>query len=146
MQELGFEPGWGNTAAQAREMLEILRRLIDTPEPAILEAFVSRIPAIFRIAIVSIHGWVGQESVLGRPETMGQVVYVLEQARGLDQQLHENIKFSGIDFLGIKPHIIILTRLIPNCEGTQCSLPLRKLTTRRIRGFSAFPSASSTPK
>jgi len=146
MQELGFEPGWGNTAARAREMLEILRRLIDTPEPAILEAFVSRIPAVFRIAIVSIHGWVGQESVLGRPETMGQVVYVLEQARGLDQQLHENIKSSGISFLGIKPHIIILTRLIPNCEGTQCSLPLEKVDDTENTWILRIPFREFNPK
>ena len=127
LQQLGFEPGWGNTAEHTRETLEILERLIDTPEPAILEAFITRIPAIFRIVLVSVHGWVGQESVLGRPETMGQVVYVLEQARSLDKQLHENIKRAGLDFLGIKPHVIILTRLIPNCEGTQCSLPLEKV-------------------
>ncbi|MGA7934555.1 MAG: sucrose synthase, partial [Kovacikia sp.] len=53
LQTLGFEPGWGNTAAHTRETLEILERLIDTPEPAILEAFIARIPAIFRVAIVS---------------------------------------------------------------------------------------------
>lgn len=120
-QALGFEPGWGNTASRVCETLELFDRLISDPEPAILEAFVSRIPAVFRIVLVSIHGWVGQESVIGRPETTGQVVYVLEQARSLEKRLSEDIKLGGLDLLGIQPQVIILTRLIPNCEGTLCN-------------------------
>jgi sucrose synthase len=127
LQVLGFEPGWGNTAGRIRETLELFRRLIDDPEPPILEAFVSRVPAIFRVVLVSIHGWVGQEGVLGRPETAGQVMYVLEQARSLEVKLREEIKLAGLDILEIQPKIIILTRLIPNCEGTACNLRLEKL-------------------
>ncbi len=123
LQALGFEPGWGNTVARARETLELLYHLIDDPEPAILEAFVSRVPAIFRVVLVSIHGWVGQESELGRPETRSQVVYVLEQARSLENQLRADIQQSGLNLLGIHPQVIVLTRLIPNCTGTQCELP-----------------------
>ncbi|HEY9620712.1 MAG TPA: sucrose synthase [Crinalium sp.] len=126
-QELGFEPGWGNTAARVRETLELLKRLIEDPEPAILEAFVSRIPAVFRVVLVSIHGWVGQESVVGRPETTGQVVYVLEQARSLENKLQEELKLAGLDFLGIQPQVIILTRLIPDCEGTLCNQRLEAI-------------------
>lgn len=127
LQELGFEPGWGNTARRVSETLELLERLIESPQPAILEAFVSRIPAIFRVALVSIHGWVGQQNVLGRDETLGQVIYVLEQARSLENKLQAEIKLAGLDLLGIQPHIIILTRLIPNCEGTECNLKLEKV-------------------
>ncbi|MEB3177610.1 MAG: sucrose synthase [Nostocaceae cyanobacterium] len=127
LQEIGFEPGWGNTASRVRESLELLDRLIDNPEPAILEAFVTRIPAFFNIVLVSVHGWVGQEDVLGRTETGGQVVYVLDQARSLDKQLCADFTEAGLDFLGIKPQIIILTRLIPNCEGTNCHLRLEKV-------------------
>lgn len=123
LQALGFEPGWGNTVARARETLELLNRLIDDPEPAILEAFVARVPAVFRVVLISIHGWVGQENVLGRPETRSQVAYVLEQARSLENQLREDIQQSGLELLGIHPQVIILTRLIPNCTGTQCELP-----------------------
>jgi len=126
-QELGFEPGWGNTASRVGETLELLDRLFDTPEPAILEAFVARIPAMFRIVLVSIHGWVAQETAPGRPETMGQVVYVLEQARSLEQKLFADIKLTGLDLLGIQPQVIILTRLIPNCEGTLCNQRLEKV-------------------
>ncbi|MGF1935306.1 MAG: sucrose synthase [Nostoc sp. ChiQUE02] len=127
LQELGFEPGWGNTAARVCETLELLDRLIYSPEPGILEAFVARVPAVFRVVLISIHGWVGQEDVLGRNETLGQVIYVLEQARSLENELREQIKLAGLDQLGIKPHIIILTRLIPNCEETFCNLPLEKV-------------------
>ncbi|WP_017652534.1 sucrose synthase [Fortiea contorta] len=127
LQELGFEPGWGNTAARVCETLHLLLRLIDNPQPAILEAFVSRIPAIFRVTLISIHGWVAQEGVLGKDETLGQVIYVLEQARSLENQLQKEIELAGLDLLGIKPHVIILTRLIPNCQGTFCNLPLEKI-------------------
>ncbi|KAM3097920.1 sucrose synthase [Phormidesmis sp. 146-35] len=127
LQEMGLEPGWGNTIGRACETLELLDRLIDSPQPAILEAFVSRVPAIFRVVLVSVHGWVGQESVLGRPETAGQVAYVLDQARSLENKLREDIQIAGLDLLGIQPQVVILTRLIPNCEGTQCGLRLEKI-------------------
>lgn len=127
LQELGFEPGWGNTASRTLETLELLNRLIDTAEPAILEAFVARVPSVFRVVLVSIHGWVGQEGVQGRPETTGQVLYVLEQARHLENKLRDEIQLAGLDIVGVKPQIIILTRLIPNCEGTQCALRLEKV-------------------
>lgn len=127
LQALGLEPGWGNTASRVRETLELFDRLIETPEPAILEAFVARIPAVFRVVLVSIHGWIGQDDSVGRPETLGQVVYVLEQARSLEHQIREEIKLAGLDSLGIQPQVVILTRLIPNCEGTQCNLRLEKV-------------------
>lgn len=126
-QELGFEPGWGNTAGRVRETLELLKRLVEDPEPPILEAFVSRIPAVFRVVLVSIHGWVGQESVLGRPETTGQVVYVLDQARSLENKLQEEVRLAGLDVLGIQPQVVVLTRLIPHCEGTLCNQRLEAI-------------------
>jgi len=127
LQELGFEPGWGNTAGRAYETLELLDRLLTIPSPALLEAFVSRIPAFLRAVLVSIHGWVGQEEVLGRAETMGQVIYILEQARHLEQRLQVDVKQAGLTWLGIQPNVTILTRLIPNCEGTLCNQRLEKL-------------------
>jgi sucrose synthase len=127
LQELGFEPGWGDTAGRVYETLELLDRLLTTPSPALLEAFVSRIPAFLRVVLVSIHGWVGQEEVLGRAETMGQAIYVLEQAQHLEKQLQEDVKQAGLTWLGIQPNVTILTRLIPNCEGTLCNQRLEKL-------------------
>ena len=117
LQSLGFEPGWGNTAGRVRESLELLDRLIDSPDHAVLEIFISHIPLIFRVVLVSLHDRIGQENLLGRPQTAGQVVYVLDQARSLEKQLQEDIKLAGLDVLGVQPKVIILTRLIPDEEN-----------------------------
>ncbi|MCT7958745.1 sucrose synthase [Laspinema palackyanum] len=127
LQVLGFEPGWGNTARRVRDTLEILDELIDSPNDAVLESFISRIPMIFRIVLVSVHGWFGQEGVLGRPDTGGQVVYVLDQARSLEKQLQEEFKLGGLDTLGVHPKVIVLSRLIPNADGTRCNERLEKI-------------------
>ncbi|MBE9171202.1 sucrose synthase [Pleurocapsales cyanobacterium LEGE 06147] len=127
LQSMGFEPGWGNTASRVRETLEILDELIDSPDDRVLEAFLSRIPMIFRIVLVSVHGWFAQEGVLGRPDTGGQVVYVLDQARSLEKQLQEDITLAGLDGIGVKPKVIILSRLIPNSDETRCNERLEKV-------------------
>lgn len=127
LQTMGFEPGWGNTAARVQESLEMLDQLIDSPDPQTLEAFISRIPMIFRIVLVSPHGWFGQEGVLGRPDTGGQVVYVLDQARNLEKQLEEDAVLAGLEGLNVQPKVIILTRLIPNSEDTLCNQRLEKV-------------------
>lgn len=126
-QVRGFEPGWGNTAGRVKESLEILDELIDSPGDAVLESFISRIPMIFRIVLASVHGWFGQEGVLGRPDTGGQVVYVLDQARSIEKRLEEEFKQQGLDVLGVYPKTIVLSRLIPNAEGTRCNERLEKI-------------------
>ncbi|MEO0967541.1 MAG: sucrose synthase [Cyanobacteria bacterium J06639_18] len=127
LQMMGFEPGWGNTAARVLETLNILDELIDSPDPQTLEAFISRIPMIFKIVLVSAHGWFAQEGVLGRPDTGGQVVYVLDQAKSLEKQLQEDAILAGLEGLNVQPKVIILTRLIPNSDGTLCNQPLEKV-------------------
>ena len=127
LQDLGFEPGWGNTARRIQDSLNILDELIDSPDNQGLEAFLSRIPMIFKIVLVSVHGWFGQEGVLGRPDTGGQVVYVLDQARSLEKQLEEDIELAGLKHLGVQPKVIILSRLIPNNDGTRCNERLEKV-------------------
>jgi len=127
LQEMGFEAGWGNTAYRVRETLEMLDELIDSPDDEVLEQFLSRIPMIFRIVLVSIHGWFGQEGVLGRPDTGGQVVYVLDQARSLEKQLQEDIELAGLNTSEVQPKVIILSRLIPNNDGTRCNERLEKV-------------------
>ncbi|MBW4623574.1 MAG: sucrose synthase [Cyanosarcina radialis HA8281-LM2] len=127
LQGMGFEPGWGNIATRVQYTLEILDELIDSPNPQTLEAFLSFVPMIFKIVLVSPHGWFGQEGVLGRPDTGGQVVYVLDQAKSLEKQLQEDITLSGLDGLEVKPKVIILTRLIPNSDGTRCNERLEKV-------------------
>ncbi len=127
LQIMGFEPGWGNTASRVQETLNILDELIDSPDPQTLEAFISRIPMIFKIVLVSAHGWFGQEGVLGRPDTGGQVVYVLDQAKTLEQQLQEDAILAGLEKLNVEPKVIILSRLIPNSDGTLCNQRLEKV-------------------
>jgi len=127
LQNLGFEPGWGNTAQRVQETLEMLDHLIDSPDHQVLEAFVSRIPMIFRIVLVSPHGWFGQEGVLGRPDTGGQVVYLLDQVKGLEKQLQSDIELAGLGVLNVHPKVIVLTRLIPNSDGTTCNQRLEKI-------------------
>ncbi|OCQ90584.1 sucrose synthase [Nostoc sp. MBR 210] len=127
LQTMGFEPGWGNTAQRVQETLNILDELIDSPAPQILEEFISRVPMIFRIVLVSAHGWFGQEGVLGRPDTGGQVVYVLDQARNLEKQLQEDVLLAGLEGLNVQPKVIILSRLIPNSDGTLCNQRLEKV-------------------
>jgi sucrose synthase len=127
LQDLGFEPGWGNTAQRVQETLEVLDQLIDSPDHQVLEAFISRIPMIFQIVLVSPHGWFGQEGVLGRPDTGGQVVYILDQVKGLEKQLQEDIELAGLDVLNVHPKVIVLTRLIPTNDGTTCNQRLEKI-------------------
>jgi len=127
LQLMGFEAGWGNTASRVRDTLEILDELIDSPDHQTLEAFISRIPMIFKIVLVSTHGWFAQEGVLGRPDTGGQVVYVLDQAKSLEKQLQEDTTLAGLDILGVQPKVIILSRLIPNSDGTLCNQRLEKI-------------------
>ena len=146
LQMMGFEAGWGNTAARVQETLGILEELIDSPEPQTLEAFISRIPMIFKIVLVSPHGWFAQEGVLGRPDTGGQVVYVLDQAKSLEKQLQEDIHLAGLDSLGVKPKVIILTRLIPNSDGTRCNERLEKVHGTENAWILRVPFREFNPK
>jgi len=127
LQNMGFEPGWGNTVGRVHESLELLDELLDSPDPKVLEAFLSRIPMIFRIVLVSVHGWFGQEGVLGRPDTGGQVVYVLDQARSLEKQLKEDMELAGLTPDDMLPKVVILSRLIPNSDGTRCDQAREKV-------------------
>jgi sucrose synthase len=146
LQEMGFEPGWGNTAGRVKESLELLDGLIDAPDHDSLEIFLSRIPMIFRIVLVSVHGWFGQEGVLGRPDTGGQVVYVLDQARSFEKQLQEDIVLAGLEGLGIEPKIIILTRFIPNSDGTRCNQRLEKVYGTENAWILRVPFREFNPK
>jgi sucrose synthase len=124
LQQLGFEPGLGNNAIRIIESLEMLDGLLQSPDHQALKDFLSRIPMIFNIAILSPHGYFGQEGVLGMPDTGGQVVYILDQVKALEKKLIQSLKESG---LNAKPKIIILTRLIPNADNTKANQRLEKV-------------------
>ncbi|TCJ18490.1 sucrose synthase [Parasulfuritortus cantonensis] len=118
LRALGFEPGWGNDAGRVRETMAMLRDLLEAPSPAIMESFLARIPMIFSVAVLSPHGWFGQSNVLGRPDTGGQVVYILDQVRALEADMRRRLAEQGLD--AIEPQVVVITRLIPEAEGTTC--------------------------
>ncbi len=120
LQKMGFEPGWGRTLAGIKKSFSILADLLEAPDHHNLEKFLGRIPMIFNIAILSPHGFFGQENVLGLPDTGGQIVYILDQVRALEREMQKRIYNQGLD---IDPQILILTRLIPEAGETSCNQP-----------------------
>ncbi len=121
---LGFEPGWGATAARTSETMGMLVDILEAPSPTVLETFLARIPMISRLLILSPHGYFGQDNVLGRPDTGGQVVYILDQVRALEHEMRDRMAIQGVQ---VDPHIIVVTRLIPEADGTTCNQPLEKI-------------------
>ncbi len=118
MQTLGFEPGWGRTVERMRDTLHLLSDILEAPDPGNVERFLGRIPMIFSLVILSPHGFFGQANVLGRPDTGGQVVYILDQVRALEKEMRRRISEQGLD---IEPQILVVTRLIPEAQGTTCN-------------------------
>jgi sucrose synthase len=117
--EMGFEPGWGRTGQQISRSFSLLADLLEAPDHENLERFITAVPMIFNVVVLSPHGFFGQENVLGLPDTGGQVVYILDQVRALEKEMQERIYNHGLD---IKPKILILTRLIPEAKETTCNM------------------------
>ncbi len=131
LQDLGFERGWGRTAGRIRETMELLSDILEAPSATHLESFLARLPMIFSIAIVSPHGYFGQANVLGKPDTGGQVVYILDQVRALESAMRASIHEQGLE---IEPQIVVLTRLIQEAGDTTCNERLEPiLGTRNAR-------------
>ena len=127
----GFEAGWGRDAASVRDTMRLLLDVLEAPSPDQLERLLARVPMIFAIAIVSPHGWFGQSGVLGRPDTGGQVVYILDQVRALEHEMRARLQAQGLE---IEPQIVVVTRLIPEAEGTRSDQRLEPIAgTRHAR-------------
>ncbi|QSA97482.1 sucrose synthase [Methylococcus sp. EFPC2] len=124
LRKLGFAAGWGDTAGRIDETMSLLQDILEAPAAAALEAFLARIPMISRLLILSPHGYFGQANVLGRPDTGGQVVYILDQARALEREMRERLVRQGVE---VEPKILIATRLIPDAQGTTCYQRLEKV-------------------
>ncbi|MBA0752529.1 hypothetical protein Gogos_001357 [Gossypium gossypioides] len=123
-QEIGLERGWGDTAERVLEMIQLLLDLLEAPDPCTLEKFLGRIPMVFNVVILTPHGYFAQDNVLGYPDTGGQVVYILDQVRALENEMLNRIKQQG---LNITPRILIITRLLPDAVGTTCGQRLEKV-------------------
>ncbi|MCB1154184.1 sucrose synthase [bacterium] len=118
MMDLGFLPGWGRTAERIQDGLNLLSDVLEAPDPAKLAQLLGRIPMIFRLVILSPHGYFAQSNVIGLPDTGGQVVYILNQVRALEHEMRREIHEMGLD---IQPEILVITRLIPEAHGTSCN-------------------------
>ncbi len=125
---LGFELGWGKDVRRVLDTMALLLDILEAPSHDALEEFLARIPMIFTIGILSPHGWFGQSGVLGRPDTGGQVVYILDQVRALEQEMHKRLVEQGLD---IEPKILVVTRLIPEAEDTTCDQRLEPIAGTR---------------
>ncbi|XP_072974748.1 sucrose synthase 4 [Typha angustifolia] len=124
-QEMGLEKGWGDTAEHVLDMIHLLLDILQAPDPSTLEKFLGRIPMVFNVVIVSPHGYFGQANVLGLPDTGGQIVYILDQVRALENEMALRMQKQGLD---IVPKILIVTRLIPDAKGTTCNQRLERIT------------------
>jgi sucrose synthase len=123
----GFEVGWGNRVRRVSENFQTLLDLVNEPNDQLLEEFISRVPMplISKIAIISPHGWFGQTNSLGKPDTGGQVIYILDQVRALEKHLAQELRLTGIE---VQPKIVVVTRLIPEAEDTTCDQPVEKIS------------------
>ena len=121
LDELGFAPGWGRTRRQIQKSFSRLSDLLEAPDHETLMRFITLVPMVFNIVVLSPHGYFGQENVLGLPDTGGQIVYILDQVRALEREMKARIYHHGLD---IQPQILIVTRLIPEAGGTPCNIPM----------------------
>ncbi|XP_010270733.1 PREDICTED: sucrose synthase 7-like isoform X6 [Nelumbo nucifera] len=124
LSEWGFEKGWGDNAETVKETMRSLSEVLQAPDPLNMEKFFGSLPTIFNVVIFSPHGYFGQADVLGLPDTGGQVVYILDQVRALEEELLLRIKKQG---LSVKPQILVVTRLIPDARGTKCNQELEPI-------------------
>ncbi len=141
LQALGFLPGWGRTAGRITDSLRLLSDILEAPDPGLLERFLARVPMIFRLVIMSPHGFLGQSNVLGKPDTGGQVVYILNQVRALEKEMIRQTEEQGLD---IQPEIVVVTRLIPESQGTLCNQPLEPIIGTRNAKILRVPFREKT--
>lgn len=53
--------------------MRIVAEILQAPDPINIELLFQRLPVIFNVVVLSIHGYFGQSDVLGLPDTGGQV-------------------------------------------------------------------------
>lgn len=117
LQELGFELGWGRNVKRMLETFGLLADLLEAPDHERMSTFLGRIPMIFNVVILSPHGYFGQSNVLGKPDTGGQVIYILDQVKALEREMRARLAEQGIDY---EPRILVIARLIPEADETTC--------------------------
>ncbi|XP_023519351.1 sucrose synthase 6-like [Cucurbita pepo subsp. pepo] len=136
MKGWGFEKGWGSTSERVRETMLILSEILQAPDPLKLELLFSKLPTTLNVVIFSPHGYFGQEGVLGMPDTGGQIVYILDQVRALEEELLHRIEQQGLQ---AKPQILVVTRLIPDARGTKCNVELEPIENTKHSNILRVP-------
>ncbi|MBN1201806.1 MAG: glycosyltransferase [Anaerolineae bacterium] len=122
LEPSGILRGWGDDPAKIRDRLALLHRVLSDADTGALAELLDVLPLVTSVVLLSIHGYFAQANVLGKPDTGGQVVYVLQQARALGHYLMERLRDGGLG--DVRPAVIILTRLIPDHADTTTHLPL----------------------
>eukprot|EP00261_Vitis_vinifera_P037673 XP_019078916.1 PREDICTED: sucrose synthase 2-like [Vitis vinifera] len=64
-------------------------------------------------------------ALLGSPDTGGQIAYMLDQVRALENEMLLKIQKQGLDVI---PKILIVTRLIPDAKGTTRNQRLERIS------------------
>lgn len=136
LREWGFQRGWGDTAERVKETMRTVSEVLQAPDAINMELLFCKLPLIFNIVIFSPHGYFGQSDVLGMPDTGGQVVYILDQVKALEEELLLRIKQQG---LNVKPQILVVTRLIPDAKGTKCNQELEPIIGTKYSNILRVP-------
>ena len=74
--------------------------------------------------MVSPHGWFAQDDVLGKPDTGARLPTSWIRPEPWNSRCGDKFYDSGID---AGPKVVVLTRLIPNAEGTTCNTPRERI-------------------
>ncbi|WJZ99631.1 hypothetical protein VitviT2T_018056 [Vitis vinifera] len=69
--------------------------------------------------------WGRPLALLGSPDTGGQIAYMLDQVRALENEMLLKIQKQGLDVI---PKILIVTRLIPDAKGTTRNQRLERIS------------------
>jgi len=69
---------------------------MQAPSHELLQEFLLNIKMVFNIVDVSPQGYFEQQGVLGKPDSSGQIVYILDQVEALEQAVKRSIKISGV--------------------------------------------------
>ena len=65
-----------------------------------------------------------------------QIVYILDQVRALEREMLKRIEESGLE---IQPQILIVTRLIPEAQGTTCDQRIEEINGTRYARILRVP-------
>ena len=65
-----------------------------------------------------------------------QIVYILDQVRALEREMLKRIEDSGLE---IQPQILIVTRLIPEAQGTTCDQRIEEINGTRYARILRVP-------